>query len=44
MLGGFACLAGAGGACLSICLLERRSVYTTAENENAGVSGFQVRR
>lgn len=43
-LGGFICLAGAGGACLGIWLLERRSVYTTAENENAGVSGFRVRR
>lgn len=43
-VGGFICLAGAGGACLSIWLLERRSVYITEENENADADGFRVRR
>lgn len=43
-LGGFVCLAGAGGAMLGIWLLEHRSVYDMVENKNADVSGFRVQR
>lgn len=41
---GFVCLAGSGASMLGIYLRERETIYDIVDNEQAGETGFQIRR